>query len=66
MGTLSITRSRNWLLRLMADTRGQDMIEYALMAAMVAIACGAILPPMTPAISVIYSKVIDLFSHTPS
>jgi len=33
---------------------------------MVAIACGAILPPMTPAVSVIYSKVVDLFSHTPS
>ncbi len=66
MGMLALLRSRIWLLRLKADTRGQDMIEYALMAAMVAIACGSILPPMTPSISVVYSKLVDLFTKAPS
>jgi Flp pilus assembly pilin Flp len=42
------------------------MIEYALMAAMVAIAAGSILPPMQPSISAVYSKVCDLFTRTPS
>ena len=65
MGISAITRSRNWLLRLAADTRGQDMLEYALMAAMVAIACGVILPPVTPALSTVYSKLVDIFAHTP-
>lgn len=66
MGMLAQLRLRIWLLRLKADTRGQDLIEYALMAAMVAIACGAILPPVTPALSTVYSKIIDLFAKTPS
>ncbi|MCC7499828.1 MAG: Flp family type IVb pilin [Bryobacterales bacterium] len=65
MGTLRLFRSRIWLLRLAMDTRGQDMIEYALMAATVAIAAGAILPPVTPAVSTIFSKIVGAFARTP-
>jgi Flp pilus assembly pilin Flp len=39
------------------DTRGQDLIEYALMAGFVAVAAGAIMPGVSTNISRIFSKV---------
>jgi pilus assembly protein Flp/PilA len=39
------------------DTRGQDLIEYALMAGFVAVAAGAIMPGVSTSISTIFSKV---------
>ena len=47
---------RVWV-RFYHDRRGQDMIEYALMAAFVAVASAAVLPSATPSISVVLSKV---------
>jgi len=44
-------------LRIMKDTRGQDLIEYALMAGFVAVAAGAIVPSVASSISQIFSKV---------
>ena len=44
-------------VRLYRDLRGQDMIEYALMAAFVAVASAAVLPSATPSISTVLSKV---------
>ncbi|MBA3975483.1 MAG: Flp family type IVb pilin [Candidatus Solibacter sp.] len=44
-------------LRIMKDTRGQDLIEYALMAGFVAVAAGAIVPSVASSISVIFTKV---------
>jgi pilus assembly protein Flp/PilA len=44
-------------LRIMKDTRGQDLIEYALMAGFVAVAAGAIVPSVAMNISTIFSKV---------
>jgi pilus assembly protein Flp/PilA len=46
-----------WKLRIWADTRGQDLIEYALMAGFVAVAAGAIMPGVATNISKIFSKV---------
>ena len=37
-----------WKLRIMRDTRGQDLIEYALMAGFVAVAAGAIAVAIRP------------------
>lgn len=48
------------VLQLLCETRGQDLIEYALMASLVAIAAGAVMPPVTNNISVIFSKVTSL------
>ena len=48
------------VLQLLYETRGQDLIEYALMASLVAIAAGAVMPPVTNNISVIFSKVTSL------
>jgi Flp pilus assembly pilin Flp len=45
------------LQQLAKDTKGQDLIEYALMAGFVAVAAGAIMPAVASSINVIFSKV---------
>ena len=44
------------------DRRGQDLIEYALMAGFVAVAAGAAFPPVADSISEIFSKVQSVMS----
>ena len=44
-------------LAILRDTRGQDLIEYALMAGFVAVAAGALMPGVSHSISTIFSKV---------
>ena len=44
-------------LRIWKDTKGQDLIEYALMAGFVAVAAGAIMPTVATSISTIFSKI---------
>jgi len=44
-------------LRILTDTRGQDLIEYALMAGFVAVTAGAIMPGVASSINVIFSAV---------
>jgi pilus assembly protein Flp/PilA len=48
-----------WKLRIWKDTRGQDLIEYALMAGFVAVAAGAIMPGVATSITTIFSKISD-------
>jgi pilus assembly protein Flp/PilA len=45
------------LLQLWKDTKGQDLVEYALMAGFVAVAAGAIMPGVASSINVIFSQV---------
>ena len=47
----------NFVVKLGRDNRGQDLIEYALMAGFVAVAAGAIMPGVAGQISTIFSKV---------
>ncbi len=49
-------------LMLWRDERGQDLIEYALMAGFVAVAAGAIMPGVSTSISTIFSKVASVMS----
>ena len=44
-------------VRLFRNTEGQDLIEYALMAAFIAVGAVAILPSLGGPISTIFSKV---------
>jgi Flp pilus assembly pilin Flp len=44
-------------MRIWKDNRGQDLIEYALMAGFVAVAAGAIMPGVASSINVIFSQV---------
>ena len=50
-------------LRIWKDTRGQDLIEYALMAGFVAVAAGAIMPGVATSISTIFSTVASVMSN---
>lgn len=46
------------VIRLQADLRGQDLIEYALMAGFVAVAAGATFPAtIMPGVSTIFSRI---------
>ncbi len=49
-------------LKVLRDTRGQDLIEYALMAGFVAVAAGAIMPGVADSISTIFSKVASVMA----
>ena len=55
---------KNFILKLKAikDTRGQDLIEYALMAGFVAVAAGAVMPGVASSISTIFSKVASVMA----
>ena len=55
-----------WKLRIWKDTRGQDLIEYALMAGFVAVAAGAVMPSVAGSISTVFSKVSSLMSRAAS
>ncbi len=52
------TRLLCWQIWL--DTRGQDMVEYALLAGFIAVAAGAVFPPVADSISIIFSKIDSL------
>ena len=53
-------------LRILTDTKGQDLIEYALMAGFVAVAAGAIMPNVSTNISTIFSKIGSSMSSAAS
>jgi pilus assembly protein Flp/PilA len=57
-----MTRIKNLVLKLNVwkDTRGQDLIEYALMAGFVAVAAGAIMPGVASSISTVFSQVASV------
>lgn len=48
---------KSLIVRLIQDEKGQDMVEYALLAGFIAVAAGAILPGVSSDISVIFSKM---------
>jgi pilus assembly protein Flp/PilA len=52
-----------WTLKIWKDTRGQDLIEYALMAGFVAVAAGAIMPGVSSSISQIFSKIATTMTN---
>jgi Flp pilus assembly pilin Flp len=49
-------------LKLWSESRGQDLIEYALMAGFVAVSAGAIMPSVATSISQIFSQVASVLS----
>ncbi|MBM3763725.1 MAG: Flp family type IVb pilin [Acidobacteria bacterium] len=55
-----------WNLRIIKDTKGQDLIEYALMAGFVAVAAGAIMPGVATSIGTIFRKVSNTMSTAAS
>lgn len=60
-----IGKSKFWLAawrHICHDRRGQDMIEYALMTAVVATASAAVLPSATNSISTVFSKISSVLT----
>jgi pilus assembly protein Flp/PilA len=64
----AMTRITNLVLKLkvLKDTRGQDLIEYALMAGFVAVAAGAVMPGVATSISTIFSKISSVMAAAAS
>jgi Flp pilus assembly pilin Flp len=56
------TQAVLFLMRAWRDRRGQDLIEYALMAGFVAVAAGAIMPGIASSISVIFSQISSVMT----
>ena len=52
-----------YILVFVKDRKGQDLIEYALMAGFVAVAAGAIMPGISTDISTVFSKVSSSMSN---
>ncbi len=50
------------LANIWRDERGQDLIEYALMAGFVAVAAGAIMPSVASSISTIFSQISSVLT----
>jgi Flp pilus assembly pilin Flp len=55
-----------WKLKICKDVRGQDLIEYALMAGFVALAAAAVVPGITTSISTIFSQVTSVLTAAAS
>lgn len=53
-------------LTIWKDQRGQDMVEYALLAGFITIAAGALFPPIDQSISTIFSRVNSLLTGSVS
>ena len=53
-------------LRILTNTSGQDLIEYALMAGFVAVAAGALMPGVATSISQIFSQVASVMTAAAS
>ena len=51
-----------WKLRICQDTRGQELLEYALIAGFVPCACGAALPDIGSSVLVVISKVLSVLN----
>ncbi len=57
-----VRQCRSFRYGLRRDTRGQDLIEYALMAGFVAVAAGALMPSISASISTVFSNVASLMT----
>jgi len=61
-GAVEIVRSLGSVAHceFLMDESGQDLIEYALMGGVVAVAAATVIPPMAPSVSAIFSKAISV------
>ena len=50
-------------IQILKDSKGQDLIEYALMAGFVSVAAGSIMPGVSTSISTIFLKVASSMSR---
>jgi len=48
---------KSWILKGWKDSRGQDLVEYALAAGMVAVAAVAAMPSLTTVVNNVFSQI---------
>jgi pilus assembly protein Flp/PilA len=51
---------KNFLQRLWRDTQGQDLVEYALAAGMVAVAAVAAMPALSATVNNVFNKIASI------
>ena len=51
------------LQRMLRDERGQDLVEYALLAGFIAVAAGALLPGISKSFSTIFSRMASVLAN---
>jgi Flp pilus assembly pilin Flp len=56
------TQALIFLMQAWRDRRGQDLIEYALMAGFIAVTAGAIMPSVSTSISLIFSSIASVMT----
>ena len=56
---LALVRTRLW-----KDNRGQDVVEYALMAGFITVAIAATFPPVSGGINAVFSRLTSLLSRS--
>lgn len=57
---------RKFLSFIWSDTRGQDMMEYALVAALVTVAAIAAVPGISTSLSTVFSKIASTMTASAS
>ena len=55
---------KNFLKTLWQDTQGQDLVEYALAAGMVAVAAVAAMPTLSSAVSTVFTKISTVIENS--
>ena len=55
-----------WRLRLWREDRGQDFVEYALLAGLVAVASGLFIPQVSESMATIFSRMASKLSQAAS
>jgi Flp pilus assembly pilin Flp len=61
----AMARAKTTVGRVRRDRRGQDLVEYSLAVAFVAVAASAFFPPsIAPAISSIWNRIVQILGQT--
>jgi Flp pilus assembly pilin Flp len=63
---MRILKNLAWGIKIGRDTKGQDFIEYALLAGFIAVVTSAFLPGVATGVSTIFSQVGSVMSTAAS
>ena len=53
-----------WKMRIWQDTQGQDLVEYALAAGLVAVAAVACMPGLSGTVNNVFSRIGNIISNS--
>jgi pilus assembly protein Flp/PilA len=55
---------KNFWKQFLSDTRGQDLVEYALAAGLVAVAAVAAMPSLSTTVSTVFTKIGSIINSS--